>query len=62
MENFIFSAVLLTLCRHRKSVGNVFSSDLDGGDLNFRKPHGDSELRNKQRVKKLNLWGKNRCR
>ena len=46
MENFIFSAVLLTLCRHRKSVGNVFSSDLDGGDLNFRKPHWDKELSN----------------
>ena len=46
MENFIFSAVLLTLCRQRKSVGNVFSSDLDGGDLNFRKPHWDKELSN----------------
>ena len=60
MENFIYCAVSDYLCSQKKCRKCIFQ--WSGGDLNFRKPHGDNELSNRQTVKKLNLWGKNGCR
>ena len=42
-----------------KSIGNAYSTPaIESGDLNFKNPHRDSELSNKQTVKKLTLWEK----